>query len=83
MHAQVTRMMRKAEVLKARGRGNAAHYVDIKQGLMTAPVRIGSQSVAWPEHEVEAINRARMAGKSDDEIRTLVASLHAARTVDA
>lgn len=79
----IQRMMRKPEVLKARGRGNASHYNDIASGLMTTPVRIGAQSVAWPDSEVEAINRARMAGKSDDEIRALVNHLHELRKAAA
>jgi hypothetical protein len=33
----------------------------------------------WPSDEVEAINAARIAGKTDEEIRTLVAKLEAAR----
>ena len=77
------RMLRKPEVLKARGRGHASHYADIAAGLMTLPVRIGSQSVAWPDYEVEAVNRARIAGKTDAEVRTLVSDLHAQRKAAA
>lgn len=54
-------------------------YVRIKQGLWTKPVRLGARSVGWPASEVLAINAARIAGKSDDEIRELVAKLEAAR----
>ena len=49
MNATQVRMLRKPEVLKARGRGHAAHYNDIASGLMTTGVRISSQSVAWPD----------------------------------
>ena len=83
MNATQVRMLRKPEVLKARGRGHAAHYNDIASGLMTTGVRISSQSVAWPDYEVDAINRARIAGKSDDEVRHLVVELHAKRKVGA
>jgi len=38
-----------------------------------------SRSVGWPSDEVEAINAARIAGKSVDEIRQLVIRLHAKR----
>jgi prophage regulatory protein len=44
------------------------------------PVSIGGRSVAWPEQELQAVNRARVAGKSDDEIRALVRQLEADRT---
>jgi prophage regulatory protein len=62
-------------------RGKTAAYDDIKNGLLTEPVRFG-RSVAWPETEIAAIQRARLAGKSDDAIRALVADLHAARTAE-
>jgi prophage regulatory protein len=42
-------------------------------------VPIGARAVGWPEHEVTAINAARIAGKSDAEIRELVFRLEAAR----
>lgn len=72
---------RLSHVLSYRGgRSRSAHYIDIQQGLFTKPVRLGARSVGWPAREVEAINAARIAGKSDDEIRQLVAALHAART---
>jgi prophage regulatory protein len=35
--------------------------------------------VGWPANEVAALNAARIAGKSDDEIRQLVRKLEAAR----
>ena len=36
----------------------------------------------WPDYEVKAINTARIAGKTDAEIKALVDRLHAKR-VDA
>ena len=50
-------------------------YSNIKIGLMTPPVSLSVHSVAWPEHEIESINKARIAGKNMDEIRILVAEL--------
>jgi prophage regulatory protein len=35
--------------------------------------------VGWPSSEVTAINAARIAGKTDEEIRALVVKLEAAR----
>lgn len=61
------------------GMARSTLYVRIKQGLWTKPVRLGARSVGWPASEVLAINAARIAGKSDDEIRELVAKLEAAR----
>lgn len=73
-------ILRLPVVLRKRGnRGRSTHYQDIKDGLFTEPVSIGARAVGWPASEVEAINAARIAGKSDDEIRELVQQLHAAR----
>lgn len=54
-------------------------YNNIKLGLMTPPVSLGIHSVAWPEHEINAINSARVAAKSEYEIKALVAQLVTAR----
>jgi prophage regulatory protein len=62
-------------VLGLTAKSRTSHYSDIKNGLMTEPVRLGENSVAWPEHEILAINAARIAGKSNSEIRELVSQL--------
>jgi GTP-dependent phosphoenolpyruvate carboxykinase len=51
----------------------------VDAGTFTKPVRIGQRSVGWPSHEVQAINAARIAGLSIDELKTLVDRLHAKR----
>ena len=66
-------------VLHERGRSRSSHYLDIQQGLFTHPVQIGLRAVGWPSSEVAAINAARIAGKTDEEIRALVVMLEAAR----
>jgi prophage regulatory protein len=66
-------------VLRERGRSRSSHYLDIQQGLFTPPVSIGARAVGWPADEVAALNDARIAGKSDDEIRALVVELETAR----
>ena len=44
---------------------------------------LGARAVGWPAGEVSAVNAARIAGKSDDDIRALVASLELKRqTID-
>ena len=73
------RILRLPAVLKDRGRSRSAHYLDIQNGLFTKPVPIGSRAVGWPDAELTALNAARIAGKSDDEIRALVVKLEAAR----
>ena len=61
-------------------RSHASIYTAIKAGLFTTGVAIGQRSVGWPSEEVAAINTARIAGKSETEIRELVNRLHAKRT---
>lgn len=60
-------------------RSNASIYTQVREGLFPKPVPIGQRSVSWPDYEVQAIMAARIAGKNDDEIRELVADLHAKR----
>ncbi|MBN8448559.1 MAG: AlpA family phage regulatory protein [Candidatus Accumulibacter sp.] len=66
-------------VLHERGRSRSSHYLDIQQGLFARPVQIGLRAVGWPSSEVTALNAARIAGKTEAEIRELVAKLEAAR----
>lgn len=66
-------------VMKRRGKKHSAHYADIKDGLFVKPILIGRRSTATPDYEVDILIAARIAGKSDEEIRALVQKLHAAR----
>ena len=59
--------------------GRTQLYENIQRGLFVTPVRISGRAVAWPAHEVDAICAARLAGRNDDQIRSLVAKLQAAR----
>ena len=60
-------------------RSHASIYNAIKAGLFTKPVQIGQRAVGWPDYEVSALVSARIAGKSEAEIRELVKRLHARR----
>lgn len=61
-------------------RSDASVYNDIRDGKFTAGVAIGQRAKGWPDYEVDAIISARIAGRSDAEIRALVKVLHAKRT---
>ena len=61
-------------------RSHASIYTAIKAGLFTTSIAIGPRSVGWVDYEVSAINKARIAGQSDAQIRELVKRLHANRT---
>lgn len=67
--------------MKARAghRSHASIYNAIRDGLWTTGVAIGQRAKGWPEYEVDALITARIAGKSDKEIRELVKRLHAKR----
>ena len=66
-------------VITESGYSRSTIYLRISQGLWTKQVSLGPRCVGWPAHEVAALNAARIAGKSDDEIRALVLKLEAAR----
>ncbi|AYB60225.1 AlpA family phage regulatory protein [Ralstonia solanacearum] len=72
-------MLKRPEVAKRSARGQSTIHADIARGLFVRPVKVGAKSSAWPDFEVDAIINARIAGKTDDEIRVLVAKLEAAR----
>jgi prophage regulatory protein len=61
------------------GYSRSTIYLLIQQGLWPKPVSLGSRAVGWPGAEVAAINAARIAAKTNEEIRALVAKLEAAR----
>jgi prophage regulatory protein len=60
-------------------RADASIYNAIRAGLFTAGIHIGQRAKGWPDYEVDAINSARIAGQSDEEIRELVKALYAWR----
>ena len=60
-------------------RSTASIYQLIKKGLWPMPVNINVRSVGWPDSEILAINAARIAGQTDDQIRDLVKRLHLKR----
>lgn len=67
---------------EARGKfgvGNSTWYEWIARGVMPPGIALGERSVGWPDYELDAIAAARIAGKSEDEIRALVLDLIAAR----
>ena len=74
-------MLRVPMLCKAHGKGKSTLYREIVDGFMPPLVHIGPRATALPEHESDAILRARIAGQSDDQIRALVVELVAARAL--
>lgn len=77
--AMLQTILRFPAVKSESGYSRSTIYLRIAQGLWTKQVRLGPRCVGWPAHEVAALNAARIAGKTDEEIRTLVVKLEAAR----
>jgi prophage regulatory protein len=72
-------ILRRRQVEAETGYSRSTIYLRITQGLWPRPVSLGPRAVGWPASEIAAINGARIAGKSDGDIRTLVGKLQAAR----
>lgn len=79
----VQAILRLPAVKAESGASRSTIYLRIRQGLWPKPVRLGPRSVGWPASEVGAINAARIAGMTDDQIRALVVKLESARKTAA
>ena len=73
------RILRLPAVKSESGHSRSTIYLRIAQGLWTKPVSLGGRSVGWPACEISSLLSARIAGKSDEEIRALVKKLETER----
>jgi len=76
-------ILRRKQVEAATGYSRSTIYLRITQGLFIKPVRLGARAVGFPAGEVAAMNAARIAGKTEADIRALVVRLQAARQAGA
>jgi prophage regulatory protein len=72
-------ILRLPAVIAGSGLSRSTIYLRIAQGVFTRPVSLGARAVGWPAHEMTAINAARIAGKSEAQMRELVRELEVAR----
>jgi prophage regulatory protein len=72
-------ILRLPAVLSDTGLSRSTIYLRIAHGVFTRPVSLGARAVGWPAYEVTAINAARIAGKTDAQMRELVRELEMAR----
>ena len=72
-------ILRRKQVQAETGYSRSTIYLRIAQGLWPKPISLGPRAVGWPAREVTAINAARIAGHTDEEIRRLVSGLEAQR----
>jgi prophage regulatory protein len=75
-----TAILRLPKVLAISGCSRSYVYQLISVGLWPKSIRLGVRAVGWPESEVIAVCAARIAGKSDAEIRGLIEQLHVQRS---
>jgi prophage regulatory protein len=73
------RILRFPEVKNLSGLSRSTIYLRISERLFPRPILLGPRMVGWRESEIAAVNAARIRGASEDEIRTLVSKLEAAR----
>lgn len=74
------RLIKLPDVERLSGFKATSIYGLAKTYLMPPPIKLTPRSSAWVEDEVAAVNAARIAGRTDDEIRQLVKQLVAARS---
>lgn len=72
-------MLRLRAVNETCGHSISTTYRNIAAGIFPVPIELGPNRKGWPRYEVEAINRAMIAGKSLAETRAIVGALVAAR----
>lgn len=68
-------LLRTPDVCAVTGMARPTLYETMAKGLFPRPVKLGEKSSAWPCRDVDAMCAARIAGKSEDEIRALVVEL--------
>jgi len=83
MEHQTTAILRRPKVSAMTGMPRSTLYDRIKKGLFVPPISLGARASGWPDDEVAAINRARIRGASDEELRELVQRLVGARATEA
>ena len=81
--SSMSQFFRFQKVMDVMAMSRSTVHLRVKQGLLTPPVKLGERCTVWPEHEISAINNARLAQKSNDEIRELVIRLKQERQTSA
>lgn len=61
----------------------STRYVHIGDGLLPPPMELGKGHKGFLESEILAVQRARIAGSTDDQVRALVKELVEKRTAIA
>jgi len=75
----MAQILRLPGVIAKSGLARSTLYKMVAAKLWTKPIRLSARAVGWPGHEIDRLIGARVAGRSDREIRDLVIALEAAR----
>ena len=74
------RILRRPDLLDRLGIGNTCLNEKIAEGLIPPGLTLfGGRAVGWPEHEIDLILAAVVAGRSKEQINSLVKLLVADR----
>lgn len=72
-------ILRLPEVKSHTGLSRSTIYLRIKEGTFPPPISLGARAVGWPSNEIDALNRARISGVTEDELRCLIEILVSGR----
>jgi len=75
----ISEIQRLPEVLATFGVSRSHIYKQVKDGLFIKPIKLGKRAVGWPSNEINTLLSARIAGQSNDQIKSLVSTLEYAR----
>jgi prophage regulatory protein len=56
-------LLRRDEVKRRTGLSTSGLYQLMQDGVLARPVKLTNGTVAWPEHEIEAFIRGRIAAR--------------------
>lgn len=73
MLAKNLKLIRIKEVIEISGLKRSTLYDHIKQGIFPSQVKLGERCSAWIQSEVLEVNFARIAEKTEQEIKELIA----------
>lgn len=68
-------VLRMDGIKRETGASRSLIYVWIDEGVFPPPVKLGRKFACWPSAEVRQILNARIAGKTTDQMKKLVAKL--------
>ncbi len=73
------KLLRREKAQEYCGLSNTEFYRRIKSGLLPVGIPSGKAIRVWPDYEIEKIQKAIIAGASDEEIRIVVSNIHKER----